>query len=84
MAKKPLKPIVNKYKNLGGKSVVFSYILRKDAVIVRFADHSVYLYNNQITGPEHVSKMKTLAVAGKGLGTFITSTVKDNYARKVR
>jgi hypothetical protein len=84
MAKKPAKPVVNKYKNLGGKSDVTSYIIRKDAVTIRFSDHSVYIYNNQVTGQENVGKMKTLAVAGKGLGTFINSTVKDNFARKIR
>ena len=84
MAKKPVKPTVHKYKNLGGKSVIASYIIRKDAVTIRFTDHSVYIYNNQVTGRENVGKMKELAVAGKGLGTFVNASVKDKYARKVR
>ena len=84
MAKKPVKPTVNKYKNLGGKSVITSYIIRKDAVTIRFTDHSVYIYNNQVTGRENVNKMKELAVAGKGLGTFVTGSLKDLAARKIR
>lgn len=75
---------MTKYKNLSGKSTVAMFDLAKDGVTVRFADHSVYIYSNQSAGPENVSKMKTLAVAGKGLGTFIDSTVKDKFARKVR
>lgn len=75
---------MTKYKNLGGKSTVAMYDIAKDAVTVRFTTHAVYLYSNQSAGPENVSKMKALAVAGKGLGTFIDSAVKDKFARKIR
>lgn len=75
---------MTKYKNLSGKSTVAMFDIAKDGVTVRFANHSVYIYSNQSAGPENVSKMKTLAVAGKGLGTFIDSTVKARFARKIR
>ena len=75
---------MTKYKNLSGKSTVAMYNIAKDAVTIRFATHSVYIYSNQSAGPENVSKMKTLAVAGKGLGTFIDTAVKEKFARKVR
>lgn len=73
-----------RYKNLGGKSAVTMYELEKDAVNVRFADHSAYRYTNQSAGPENIAKMKTLALAGKGLGTFIESSLKGRALRKVR
>ena len=72
------------YKNLGGASKVARYEIRKDAVTIRFADHSVYRYTNQSAGPANISKMKTLALAGKGLGTFIDANVKALFLRKVR
>ena len=72
------------YKNLGGKSTVVRYHIAKDAMTIRFADCSVYIYTNQSTDLDTISKMKTLALAGKGLGTYITATVKDRYERKVR
>lgn len=73
-----------RYKNLGGKSKVLRYHIAKDAMTVRFADQSVFIYNNQTCSPENISKMKQLAVAGKGLGTFIEANLKDRFARKVR
>lgn len=73
-----------KYKNLGGKSTVEGYEVAKDGIIVRFTDRSEYRYTNQSTGPEKIGKMKTLATAGKGLGTYIAADVKDAYLRRVR
>lgn len=73
-----------KYKNLGGKSTVAKFEVKKDAITVRFADHRVYRYTNQSAGPANISKMKTLALAGKGLGTFIDANVKDLFQRKVK
>ena len=80
----PRRPVMQRYQNAGGKSDVARFHIAKDSVIVRFTCHSVYQYSNQSAGPENVSKMKELALAGKGLGTFIKSTVKDRYSRKVR
>lgn len=75
---------MTRYKNLSKDSKVARYHLAKDAVTVVFADHSVYIYTNQTAGPETISKMKSLALAGKGLGTFISSNLKDRFLRKVR
>jgi hypothetical protein len=72
------------YKNVAGDSKVKRFHIAKDALTVRFADCSVYLYTNQSADPVNISKMKTLALAGKGLGTFIDANVKDRFARKVR
>jgi hypothetical protein len=76
--------IILKYKNLSGDSIVAKYEVKKDGMIVRFTDHTVYRYTNQSASPENIAKMKTLAAAGKGLGTFIKSTVKDRFQRKVK
>lgn len=73
-----------RYKNLSGASKVARYEITKDTITIRFADSSVYIYSNQSATPGNISKMKTLAVAGKGLGTFIEANVKDLYMRKVR
>jgi hypothetical protein len=73
-----------KYKNLSGKSTVAKFELKKDGITVRFTDHTVYRYTNQSADPETISKMKELAVAGKGLGTFIDANVKDRFLRKIK
>jgi len=75
---------MKKYKNLSGKSNVAVFEIAKDSVRVGYTDNSVYIYSNQSAGMANVTKMKTLAEAGKGLGTFIEATVKEKYARKVR
>lgn len=72
------------YKNLSGKSTVTMYELAKDFIKVRFADQGVYRYTNQSAGMENVRQMKTLAVAGKGLGTYIESKAKALFDRKIR
>jgi len=84
MAKKPLKIATERYQNLSGKSTVATYKLLKDSVTIGFTSHAKYIYSNQSAGSENVSKMKTLALAGKGLGTFIESNLKEKFARKVR
>lgn len=73
-----------KYKNLSGASKVARYELAKDSVTVRFTDCSVYRYTNQSADPANISKMKELAVAGKGLGTFIDANLKDRWLKKIR
>lgn len=81
-AKKPQQML--QYKNLSGDSKVVRYHIAKDALTIRYTDNSVYLYTNQSATPGAISKMKTLALAGKGLGTFIATNAKDAYSRKVR
>lgn len=76
--------LFQKYKNLSGDSTVAAFEVKKDGITVRFTDHSIYRYTNQSADPANVSKMKTLGAAGKGLGTFIKSTVKDRFQRKVK
>ena len=77
---KQLRP----YKNAGGKSTVLRYELAKDGITVVFADHTVYRYTNQSAGPEHIAKMKSLALAGRGLGTFIEANVRELFIKKIR
>lgn len=73
-----------RYKNVSGDSKVSKFEIKKDALTVRFTDHTVYRYTNQTAGPENISKMKELALSGKGLGTFITANLKDRFLRKIR
>ncbi len=75
---------MKRYKNLSGNSSVAGYEIAKDSVTVRFAAHSVYKYSNQSAGPGNISQMKSLALTGKGLGTFIDTNVKERFARKIR
>ena len=80
--KKPKMMVL--YKNLSGDSKVVRYQIAKDSMTIRFADCSVYRYTNQSADPATIGKMKTLALAGKGLGTFISENLKDRFSRKIR
>jgi len=75
---------LTQYKNLGGKSTVARYEILKDSMTIRFTDHTVYIYTNQTADPVNIAKMKELAIAGKGLGTFIDANLKDRFLRKIR
>lgn len=75
---------VKRYKNLSGKSTVARYEILKDSMLIEFKNGSAYRYTNQSAAPENIAKMKELAHAGKGLGTFIDANLKDRFLRKVR
>jgi hypothetical protein len=84
MAKKPIIVPAEKYQNLSGKSTVKTYKILKDSVTVVFTSNGKYIYSNQSAGRLNVKKMKDLAIAGKGLGTFIAANLKEGFARKIR
>lgn len=72
------------YKNLGGDSNVAAYEIGSDSIKVQFRDGSLYTYTYQSAGQSNIEQMKTLAIAGQGLNSFINRVVKKNYATKSR
>lgn len=72
-----------RYKNQSGNSGVIAYEIRKDSILVTFAGGDVYEYSYKSTGKENVEAMKALALSGKGLSTFISTRVREKYARKI-
>jgi hypothetical protein len=85
MQKSPTRyKLFKRYLNLSKVSKVAAYELKKDAVTIRFTNHTVYRYTNQSADPKNIREMKTLAIAGKGLGTFIEANLKERYSRKVK
>ena len=53
-------------------------------IILEFADRTDrYLYDGDKPGLDHVSTMKNLALAGKGLTTYVNQYVRENYAAKL-
>jgi DNA polymerase II small subunit/DNA polymerase delta subunit B len=74
---------MERYRNLGGNSGVIGYEISPTSIIVQFQDGSKYLYNYTNPGVASVEKMKTLAYAGQGLNSYISTVVKKNYASKL-
>lgn len=72
------------YLNLSGNSGVAAFALLRDSVVVQFGNGDIYLYGPQHPGPRHVERMKHLAIVGRGLSTYISRVVRDDYeARSV-
>ena len=72
------------YRNLKGSSNVLSYEIAEDAIQVVFKSgtHRNYLFNHLRPGKLIVDRMKALAVQGNGLNSYISTTVKSNFAKK--
>jgi hypothetical protein len=68
------------YKNRDGNSGVLAYEIRPDAIRVWFAA-AAYEYTYGSAGRDAVEMMKKLAIAGRGLSTYI-SQEDPPYARK--
>lgn len=75
---------MKKYEDIDGDSGVDSYEIDTDSIAVLFKSGSArkYWYNYSSAGPEHVEKMKELAVNGDGLNAYINKHVKKKYAYK--
>jgi hypothetical protein len=70
------------YENLSGDSGVVAYETADSFIKVQFRHSAeVYVYDGTSPGMSDVNKMKELAMAGKGLATYISQVVKKNFAR---
>ena len=74
---------MKRYKNLEGNSGVTGYETGSDTITVEFGHSTAYLYTYASAGKQAVEKMKELALAGKGLSTYISRYVKDKYETKL-
>jgi hypothetical protein len=73
---------VQRYRNAHGSSGVTAYETGPDFIRVTFKHGGTYEYDYASAGQVHVERMKLLAASGQGLATFITKSVKANYARR--
>ena len=74
---------MERYKNLSGNSGVSGYAIGPDYIDVAFAGGDRYRYDGQRPGPRDVEAMKRLARKGRGLSTYISTHVRERYARKL-
>ncbi len=73
--------VFERYGNKASNSGVSRYAIAPDAIHVQFHGDRVYVYSNQMPGPEHVERMKQLARRGIGLSTYISQQVQHRYER---
>jgi hypothetical protein len=73
------------YKNLGHNSGVTHYEINDSSIKVKFKGNiQVYVYTSTKPGQQHVAKMKELALAGRGLQTYINKHKGAGFDRKER
>ena len=72
------------YKNLSGSSGAVAYEIGDNSITVQFQGGTAYLYTNQSAGADNIAEMQRLAVAGRGLCSFISRVVRKGYAQKLR
>ncbi len=75
---------MRKYQNKSDESGVSYFECGTDYIIVQFQNNTKYLYNYIRPGRNHAEKMKMHANKGKGLSTYISQHVKDNYYTKLQ
>ena len=74
---------MKRYRNLDGNSGVTAYESGDGFIRLRFVNGDTYEYTDEATGTEHVANMQKLAHAGRGLATYVSRFVRDDYARKL-
>ena len=69
------------YANQHGDSGVTHFEIHTDSIVVRFRNGRCYLYTSAGVGANSIESMKELALAGRGLSTFIARhpDVKQGY-----
>jgi hypothetical protein len=70
------------YKNLSGISGVSHYEIGSDFIKVKFLDKKSYLYTYASAGVKNIEHMKQLAEEGRGLSSFISTTVRNAFDTK--
>lgn len=60
-----------------------AYEIGPQSITLRFRGGVTYLYTHSATGRDKVEEMKALALAGRGLSTFVSMRVGKRYARRM-
>lgn len=71
------------YENLHPNSGVTAYEIGDEYIAVQFKSGDTYLYTYHKPGRQHVEQMKELAAQGRGLSTYISRVVRDDFESKL-
>ena len=75
---------MERYRDIGRNSNIYSYEIGSDYINVQFKDGSIYKYTYSSAGTTNIEQMKKLAINGKGLNSFINTSVRKKYSSKIR
>lgn len=74
---------MQRYRNIRVDSGVLAYEAGADFIVIEFRDGERYRYDYATTGVGEVEEMKRLAAQGRGLATYVNTTVRERYAEKL-
>lgn len=74
---------MQRYANRSGDSGVVAYSLGTGSIIVEFHGGKRYLYDQLRPGRQHVERMRALARRGRGLSSYISRHVRENYSAQL-
>jgi len=72
------------YSDASGISGITAYQCGNDSITIEYKGGSAYLYSDQVAGAANVGHMKSLAVSGQGLNTYINKNLTKAQAIRVR
>ena len=72
------------YIDASGTSGITAYQSNSDSITIEYKNGSAYQYSDHTTGFANVGHMKTLAVSGHGLNSFINKHLTKAQAIRVR
>ncbi|SDS15997.1 hypothetical protein SAMN05216490_0646 [Mucilaginibacter mallensis] len=75
---------MERYANRNGNSGVAAYQMGATSILVQFTTCAVYEYTYASAGAGNIESMKSLAISGSGLCSFIKRHVNKRYSRKIR
>ena len=72
-----------RYRNLSGHSGVIAFETTSDSITLTFVNGDRYLYTSARPGRDVVDRMTAFAKAGRGLSTYVSQHVRDDFERKL-
>lgn len=75
---------MERYLNTNGNSGVAGYKIWSNYIWVEFTTGSIYEYTYTSAGRDHIENMKSHAISGSGLNSYIMKYVRKNYSRIIK
>lgn len=73
--------LMQAYLNNGGNSAIKEFEIGADYILVKFKTDKIYKYSYKSADVERIEQMKTLALNGSGLNSYINRFVKYDYEK---
>ena len=72
------------YNDATGTSGITAFTSNNDSITIEYKNGSAYQYSDHTASSANVGHMKSLAVSGQGLNSFINKNLTKDQAVRVR